>query len=175
MAESLLYVLIWTSLVAIAVVDAREHRIPNIGLLIVLILSSLYYLVSPDPVAALVSALLAALVLFVGALLLHIIKVMAPGDVKLLGTIGFVVGWDQCLSTVYWIALTSVIVGILFSAVHVAENPHVFKSTLRRYAASTPLDQSSTEKKQSPIFTAGKLQMPFGPIVVIGLALSHYF
>lgn len=174
-ADLLLYISIWASLVAIAVVDAREHRIPNVGLGVVLFLSFLHYLIQPDFLSALTSALLAGLVLFAGSLALHLCKVMAPGDVKLLGVVGFVVGWEHCFTSVYWIALTSVLVGAFYAAIYVAENPTVLRSTLSRYATSLPIDHSISHTKQQTGTSKGKLHMPFAPIVVIGLALSNYF
>ncbi|MEX0333757.1 prepilin peptidase [Vibrio tubiashii] len=74
--------LIWIGFIIVAVSDAREHRIPNLYLLMILCFCLVEVLFSPEPLDNLLWSTLAGLIFFGASLLLHLMRVMAPGDVK---------------------------------------------------------------------------------------------
>ncbi|CAK4066644.1 A24 family peptidase [Vibrio sp. 16] len=164
---------IWFILFIVAVSDAKEHRIPNALLLLTLIACVARMIVEPDLTPSWSAAATGFAVMFAGSLMLHLLRVMAPGDVKLLAVIGFWLGWGQLFDATLWIAATSIMVGLTYALVRVAGKEHKMREQLSRYkllfaygrAGTKALEENSTEK----------LRMPFAPIVVIGVALHHYF
>ncbi|MCL9781431.1 A24 family peptidase [Vibrio sp. S4M6] len=169
------YYLIWLGFITVAVSDAREHRIPNYMLGIILALAIIDKVLSLTPLSSLMNAALGALIMFLCAFILFLIRAMAPGDVKLLGVVGFVAGWGQLLAISYWIAVSTVIVALFYAAIRLAEQPKSAKMLLSKY---TLLLSGVGADKKSRFFaepSETKLRMPFAPIVVIGLALHQYF
>lgn len=168
------YYLIWLGLFVISVSDAREHRIPNYMLLFVLCLSLIDKSLSATPMPLLFAALAGAGVMFICSFVLYCIRAMAPGDVKLLGVVGFIIGWGQLLDAAYWIGIATVVVGVFYALIRLAERPESAKLTLTKYSliasGAGAIDKGSSDKQ-----LADKLRMPFAPIVTIGLALQQYF
>ncbi len=111
MFAQFLIFLIWFIFLSTAVVDAKEQRIPNRYLVILLLsifVEKIFYF---DPLEVLSEFVVGGVILFSGCLLLFGIRAMAPGDVKLMGVVGFWVGYGQALNAAYWIALSAVVVG----------------------------------------------------------------
>ncbi|MEZ8823564.1 prepilin peptidase [Vibrio amylolyticus] len=168
--------LIWAGLLAVATTDARENRIPNLALLYLLIVTLIHHSLSADPLALVGTSLLAGLIMFVISLIMHIAGAMAPGDVKLLGVVGFIVGWGQLLSTTFWIAISTVLVGGLYGAIRFAEEPETLQLMAKKYTmifaygkGAKPAVSAITKERSD------MLRMPFAPVVVIGLAMQNYF
>ncbi|MCK6262455.1 prepilin peptidase [Vibrio sp. ZSDE26] len=168
--------LIWAGLLIVATTDAREHRIPNIALFYLLIVTLINQSFSVHPLTTIGSSLLAGFVMFSVSLLLHFLRAMAPGDVKLLGIVGVIVGWGQLMNTTFWIAVSTVIVGLLYGAIRLAEDPDSLQQLFQKYTmlfaygknANTSLNVIS--KNDTKV-----LRMPFAPIVVIGLAMQSFY
>ncbi len=165
---------VWFFLILIAVTDAREHRIPNIYLLAVLLFSSVNKLLFLEPEKLILMSVFSGSVLFFFSLIFHFIKVMAPGDVKLLGVVGYVVGWEDLRITIFFISCSAIIVGSFYAWLHIAGQ---FKgiSSLTHYSL---LNNGLKGKRDLSVISLSPLErkavMPFAPVVVIGLALQQY-
>jgi prepilin peptidase CpaA len=159
----------------IAVSDAREFKIPNKWLLMILLLSFFIKVLDSKSLTVLMYSLLAGLIFFIGGLALYFLGAMAPGDVKLLGVVGFWLGWGELISAMQWIAVATVVVGSFYALMQVAITGHKIKSSMEYYvtylASKKILKSSSTEVMTN----TDKLVMPFAPVVVIGVALHSYF
>ncbi|WP_345776519.1 A24 family peptidase [Vibrio sp. 99-70-13A1] len=112
--------------------------------------------------------------MFLIGLLLFFIKAMAPGDVKLLGVVGYYIGFWNIPNFMFYTLISGAIVGSLYSLQVLADNPNQFKLLVNRYS-TTFLYGKVSEDILSNAEHSKKLRMPFGPVVVIGLALYSYF
>ncbi|MGF1696781.1 prepilin peptidase [Vibrio lamellibrachiae] len=168
--------LIWAGLLFVATTDARENRIPNLALLYLLIITLLNQFFSSEPLIAISTSLLAGFIMFFGALIMHMFRIMAPGDVKLLGVIGVIVGWGQLMSTTFWIAVSSILIGALYSCMRMAENPVSFQQVVRKYTMLFAYGKGvKTALSDHTKSNTEMLRMPFAPVVVIGLAMQSFF
>lgn len=163
---------IWGLLIVIAIFDLKENRIPNKYLLLIIFFTSMLKLTSQEAIStSFINGFLGASIMFSGALILHLIKALAPGDVKLLGCIGYLVGWGNLTTTSYWLVIASGMISALFGLFMVAGEGAIIRSK-KDYYLSLFLGGSSNFFHGD---TGGKLRMPLAPSVVVGLALSHYF
>lgn len=167
--------LIWLVLIAIAVNDAKEHRIPNRYLLVVLMLCLIEGVIHSNPIATLSTACLGGLALFGSSLLLHFARVMSPGDVKLLGVVGFWLGWGNLLSASAWIGVASVVVGLFYAALNQMDTRTRWQDLLTKYTLVFAYGRQANAMVAGEQAFEQKLRMPFAPAVVIGLALFRYF
>ncbi|WP_157935201.1 A24 family peptidase [Vibrio sp. 10N.286.49.B3] len=165
---------IWALLVVIAVYDAREHRIPNVYLMLLLVLHSIVIITNSTALwHSFSGALLGGVVLFSGALLLYLLKAMAPGDVKFLGVIGFLVGWGNLLAVSYWILLAAGVVALFDYILLKRPNANLLRgfSSVRDSTLSTQIFIS----ERGFVRRENCQKMPFAPSAVLGLALFYYF
>lgn len=167
--------LIWIGFVVTAVCDAREHRIPNLFLVIILGLCAVEKSLSVNPLDNLLWASVAGLCFFAGSLLLHLIGVMAPGDVKLLGVVGFWLGWGDLRGALFWIAVSSIAIGLLYALINRVGNGGSMKLLLTKYTMLVAYGTKTLEPRKLRERVEQKLRMPFAPVVVIGLAMHQYF
>lgn len=168
--------LIWIVLFAIAVSDAKEHRIPNVGLLVILTLVFINKAFLLQDFSLLFWSFIVGLACFICALVLYFLKVMAAGDVKLLGVIGFWLGANHIYQAIFWIAISSVVVGLLYALLRVAEAPGSAKATLSKYSILALYGASETKLVGTKKMNKGeRYQMPFAPVVVLGIAIYFYF
>ncbi|RTZ15225.1 prepilin peptidase [Vibrio aquaticus] len=167
--------LIWFVLFIVAVSDAREHRIPNYLLLTILILSAVDKIIYSPDLSFLFYSFLTGITCFIASLLLYFLRVMAPGDVKLLGVIGFWVGSEHIVGTVYWIGVSSVVVGLLYGLLRLADSPGQFKTLVNKYTMLAQFGASGAKTLQTKKKMSEHYRMPFAPVVVIGLAMHFYF
>ncbi|HAS8530114.1 TPA: prepilin peptidase [Vibrio vulnificus] len=172
MATSLM---VWLILLVIAVYDARDNRIPNFLLFPLILLAGVQsFLV--DGASLLLSSMAAGGIFFSCGLVLYFLRAMSPGDVKLLGVVGMLVGWDAMVGAAYWITISAGVVGALFLLLHYAQHPDSLQKLVGRYSFQAMSGQVPLlSVYPSEIAVQGKLTMPFAPAVVIGLALFHYF
>lgn len=168
-------IVVWCLLFIVAVYDAREHRIPNYLLLAMLLLSAIDKAVSSSDLSILFYSFLTGITCFIAALVLYFLRVMAPGDVKLLGVIGFWVGSEHIVGTVYWIGVSSVIVGLLYGLLRLADSPGQFKTLVNKYTMLAQFGASGSKTLQTKKKMSEHYRMPFAPVVVIGLAMHFYF
>ncbi len=163
----------WLVLFCIAITDAREQRIPN-KLLVLLFLIIVAEIFSNGEIFhSVLQSFLGGAVYFSVCLMLFILRAMAPGDVKLMGVVGFWVGYGQALNAAYWIALSAVVVGCFYALLKLAESRERQSLYSNIYLLTSP--KTRFYSGGSDLAFQSKLRMPFAPIVVIGLALHQYF
>lgn len=167
--------LIWFCLLVVAVYDARDNRIPNAWLLPLTLLACLHWVAKGD-FSQLFLAIGAGVIYFSSGLVLFFLRAMSPGDVKLLGVVGVVIGWDAMGTVAYWITLSAGLVALFFMMLHYAQYPDSLQKLVGRYSFQAMSGQVPLlSVYPSEVVVQGKLPMPFAPAVVIGLALFHYF
>ncbi|HAS6098763.1 TPA: prepilin peptidase [Vibrio vulnificus] len=167
--------LIWFCLLVVAVYDARDNRIPNAWLLPLTLLACLHWVAKGD-FSQLFLAIGAGVIYFSSGLVLFFLRAISPGDVKLLGVVGVVIGWDAMGTVAYWITLSAGLVALFFMMLHYAQYPDSLQKLVGRYSFQAMSGQVPLlSVYPSEVVVQGKLTMPFAPAVVIGLALFHYF
>ncbi|MCW8334560.1 A24 family peptidase [Vibrio paucivorans] len=171
-----MHFLIWLGFVIVAVYDARENRIPNVMLLGILIFSFIFKALSTSPLSLIMWSLIAGCVFFFAALALYFIRMMAPGDVKLLGVVGFELGWGNLLEATYWIAVFSVVIGLFYALARTTDLHHSSRELFSKYFMVFSYGPLAGKAISSTVNNKNsKLRMPFAPVVVIGLAMQQYF
>ncbi len=90
---------LWILLIIIGVFDAREYRIPNYLVLILLGFSTVHLVLeqSSGSEVSLFPHFWGFLASFAFGFVFYLIKVMAAGDVKLIAAIGFILGLSNLL------------------------------------------------------------------------------
>nr|WP_228510168.1 prepilin peptidase [Vibrio vulnificus] len=167
--------MIWFCLLVVAVYDARDNRIPNAWLLPLTLLACLHWVAKGD-FSQLFLAIGAGVIYFSSGLVLFFLRAMSPGDVKLLGVVGVVIGWDAMGAVAYWVTLSAGLVALFFMMLHYAQYPDSLQKLVGRYSFQAMSGQVPLlSVYPSEVVVQGKLTMPFAPAVVIGLALFHYF
>ncbi|EPU2896119.1 prepilin peptidase [Vibrio vulnificus] len=167
--------LIWFCLLVVAVYDARDNRIPNAWLFPLTLLACLHWVAKGD-FSQLFLAIGAGVIYFSSGLVLFFLRAMSPGDVKLLGVVGVVIGWDAMGAVAYWVTLSAGLVALFFMMLHYAQYPDSLQKLVGRYSFQAMSGQVPLlSVYPSEVVVQGKLTMPFAPAVVIGLALFHYF
>ncbi|CAE6915107.1 prepilin peptidase [Vibrio sp. B1FLJ16] len=176
-------IFLWIVLVVVAVSDAKAHRIPN-KLLVLLLMSLCLSLLLHIPQEALWPVLLdksaAFGIAFVFALALHLARVMAPGDVKLISVLGFLLGTGELVHYLYYVCLITAFVGAMYwmlNRLHMEQQSEINEQasaiSLTGMAVNLQLSKEALKTK----VTSGKdlTYMPFAPILVMGLALHQYY
>ncbi|PMM11517.1 hypothetical protein BCT61_06560 [Vibrio breoganii] len=158
-------------LAVIAVSDISENKIPNkvlvcwLGVQTVVIISSHI---------GFLNSLLGAVFLFSVSLLFYIIKAMSAGDVKLLGVLGYAIGWNLSLSFLFWLIISSGMIALFYLARNLSllgiSNPFYFFTDPRMFTKNNDISSNSNISRYNQ-----KLTMPFAPCVAVGLALAQYF
>ncbi|MEZ9920154.1 hypothetical protein BCT86_05645 [Vibrio breoganii] len=163
--------LIFSFLLVIAISDITENKIPNKVLVcwlgiqtIVIISSSVGFL----------DSFLGGFFLFSVGLVFYTTKAMSAGDVKLLGVLGYAIGWNLSLSFLFWVIISSGMIAMLYLARNLSllgiGNPIYFFTDPRLFSKNNDISNNSNISRYNQ-----KLTMPFAPCVVIGLALAQYF
>lgn len=168
-------IVIWIVLFVVAVSDAKEHRIPNALLLLIVFVSFIDKTFVVQDYNFLFWSFVSGITCFIAALCLYFLKVMAPGDVKLLGVVGFWLGSEHIFGAVYWIAISSVVIGFFYALLRLAESPNQFKSLISKYSLYAMYGAAGSKAITGPKGVSGRYQMPFAPVVVVGVALYFYF
>ncbi|MFS1865900.1 prepilin peptidase [Vibrio breoganii] len=159
----------WSIFIIIAIYDLREHRIPNF-LLFWLVGFQLGDVLVHDS-ALLSNFLLGFISFFLIGLALYLVRAMSPGDVKLLGVVGFYIGFDGSASFFYYLLIAS---GVVATFCLLDNHSNGRPSMLCTLIGNTGLIKKSSYEMWH-IRYGYKLVMPFAPSVVIGLALFYYF
>ncbi|WP_040891059.1 prepilin peptidase [Vibrio ezurae] len=161
----------WSLLFLISINDLKDHKIPNVFLLVLVFYQSLNIYVLQ---LSLFDFILGGITIFLISLILFFLKVMSPGDVKLLGTVGFCVGIENLWGCTVWIFIASGLIGILFTVYNFSflgiKNPLLLINEPKLYTRINTNAQNS-----NPWRYGDKLTMPFAPSVMVGLALFYYF
>lgn len=101
---------------------------------------------------------------------------MAAGDVKLLGVVGFWLGSAHIYQAIFWIAVSSVVVGLFYALLRVAQAPEHAKAMLNKYSLLALYGSSEMKAACSKKVNQGeRYRMPFAPVVVLGIAVYFYF
>ncbi|MGR6833174.1 prepilin peptidase [Aliivibrio wodanis] len=164
---------IWSILFMVGVKDAEKHRIPNKLLFILIFLIVIEWAVINPSLVILQEKLLGGVVMFAIGLLLFFLKAMAPGDVKLLAVVGFLVGLPQLQSVGYWVIISAGIVGVFYAFYYSIESPQ-FGNRVKKNTNKLTIQQEALMLATRNTVMK-KTVMPFAPAVVIGLALHQYF
>lgn len=167
--------LIWVNLFMIGISDVKEHRIPNKLLIVLIILITLESLIRHQSGEVIVHQLLAGILMFVIGLFLFFLRAMAAGDVKLLGVIGFMVGFYQLQSMMFWVIIAAGFIGVLYAFYNKVEPPKYKNKSLRKRGKASIASQEAEYIVDQPLLSIKKTVMPFAPAVVVGLAMHHYF
>ena len=175
---------IWLTLVVIGVSDAKAHRIPNKLLLLLLVLLCVCVFLSAPQVTwwlAFGDKSAAFGLAFVFGLAMYLLKVMAPGDVKLIAVLGFFLGTGELVNYLFYVCLSTAFVGPMYwlmNRLQLALNSghsggNISQLSLTGMVVSMQLGKQELKKK----ITTGKdlTYIPFAPILIIGLALQQYF
>jgi prepilin peptidase CpaA len=149
----------------VAVYDLKENRIPNYCLLLLIVLYVLEAFAFPLPLSEVGMNILAAIAMFSASMLLFFLRAMAPGDVKLLGVLGYWIGWGNLLSTSFYILLSAGVIGLLFILYDLASPTSKYRNLILL------LDKENRER----YVREDNLRMPFAPAVLLGLALHQYY
>ncbi|MEX3073897.1 prepilin peptidase [Vibrio alginolyticus] len=174
---------IWVILITIGVSDAKAHRIPN-KLLMLLLGIFLLGMFMRMPQEALWPVLLdksaAFGIAFVFALVLHLARVMAPGDVKLIAVLGFYLGTDELVHYLYYVCLITAFVGAMYwllNRLYVEQQSEINEQASAISFTGIAVNLQLSKEALKTKVTTGKdlTYMPFAPILVMGLALHQYY
>ena len=163
----------WILFSVLAIFDARENRIPNQYLCLLLCAAILEIFLSSDVTVGMSSAILGGCFFFGLGWTMYLSKAMSAGDVKLLAVVGFIVGWGSLTPVFVSICFATVMVGSFYCFQYLAYKPMLLKQSLTRYQLAAYGGLQAL--KQSGGKSEDKIRMPFAPIVVIGLAWHQYF
>ena len=158
--------LIWMFLLFIAVIDLRDNKIPNVLLILILTASTFEKAAQSNAYSLIGWSVIACAISFLGALCFFFLKVMAPGDVKLIGVIGYWLGWGNLLSAYFWIAIASVVVGVGV----IAYKHRVRRKILLKEGVGESASHASIENMTPSAVT---LKMPYAPVITLGLLLFY--
>lgn len=154
--------LVWVVLFVIGVFDARQHRIPNIWVVILLSVAVIASLYSSVDIS---DRLYGFALLFILMLLLYLVGGVAAGDVKLAAVIGYILGWDELASYSWAFAFSCVFIGIMYQL-------------LKRLTAGVLGYQavlvSVSFRNMTPMKT-NATYMPLAPVMIVALAINSYF
>lgn len=163
-----MYLIIWSLLVTIAVSDARIYRIRNSHLILLFICIFTEKVTSLGFSIQILLDLAGGLVFFFGSLGLFALRAMAPGDVKLLGVVGFWLGWGNLWDATMWLSISTVVIGLFYSLERAASRGDSWNTFWLRFVPQRFEENAESAKSQLIV-------MPFAPVIVIGLALNSYF
>ncbi|EKO3990314.1 prepilin peptidase [Vibrio fluvialis] len=162
-------ILAWVILVLIGVSDAKEYRIPNSWLLILLLISIVSVPFGETQGIWLDKALGFAIMFVSGLVCYAPFKFIAAGDVKLLAVLGFIVGASHIPGYVVDVVFTIIFVGALYWLLN--RQSDLTQSVLNpeRKGIVCTISQSgvvSVNSRTTP--------MPFAPVLIIALAMYYY-
>ncbi|MGY2575277.1 A24 family peptidase [Vibrio sp. C8] len=173
-------IVIWSVLVVIGVFDAREYRIPNYLLLILLAYSFFnIYSSSSYDLELFIPHILGFIVAFSVSLVFYVLKIMAAGDVKLFGVVGFIFGFKELFSISLFIAFSCCFIGFMYWSLNHLTNKKCssrvmfFSKAGFNFCNYVPIyiEQIKEDFKLKQNLT----YMPFAPVLIIALAMYQYF
>lgn len=162
---------IWGLLITVGVYDARQHRIPNVLLGLLMLAGVIQTLLLDQTFDLFVGQIGAMLMVFVLALMCHIAGWMAPGDVKLLAVIGFLTGFGHLADTFFYIGVSAIFIGVMYGMLNYLL---LFKESVSVVGVRVYLMQPIHSRLRRESSRKPELVMPFAPVVVVGVALAQY-
>ncbi|MGR5449469.1 A24 family peptidase [Vibrio sp. PNB22_3_1] len=181
-----IYVVVWSVLIAIGVSDAKAHRIPN-QLLLVLLGSLFVSCMVSAPNELVFQVLLdkgtSFVICFLVSLALYLMRLMAPGDVKLIAVLGFWLGTDQLTDYLFYVCLMIVLIGPMYWALNRLERAKQIHISAEQMGSSdyslagmaVQMEMGKQQLKHTVSTGQGLTYMPFAPILIMGLALQQYY
>lgn len=162
---------LWALLFLIGVYDAKEHRIPNVLLCLMIFVAALDYFSMADSSSLFFQQITTMAIIFVCSLCFYLVGGMASGDVKLLAVIAFVTSSDHVLAIFFWIAVAAVVIGLMYRSLN--------RLRLEQRASVSKLSKSGNIRNKpnlrtSCIASSALVVMPFAPVVVCGVALAQH-
>ncbi|MFA0442269.1 prepilin peptidase [Vibrio sp. 10N.222.51.C12] len=157
---------IWSVLFIIAVFDAKENRIPNtlVTLLLGVIFVHLYTFYGSMSAIPL-HYYQGSAVAFVFCFILYLGGLMGAGDVKLIAAISLFVGLDHLLSFAIAIVLTGAVLSVFYLAQKFAISQVNIRQHVRNYMAHNIYGRLN----KAPI-KAIEMRIPFAPAIAVALA-----
>lgn len=150
-----------------AVYDYRYHKIPNIISLSGWVIAPVLYafLESLPPV---IDSLYGLLFIFVLAFPLYLLRWMGAGDVKLMASVGAIVGFEYAPEIFLSIVITGAVMGVMMLLYN-----RLLKDSLQRYSAMLGIVISI----KKPVYLAPneqeqKIVLPYALPIAIGTFLS---
>lgn len=153
--------------VALALVDWRTHRIPNL-LCVIAAMYGVALQVALDGQAGLFSALGGAAVAFAMFLPFYVVRAFGAGDVKAMATVGVFLGVQ---STVHAVAFTLIAGGVLGVLVLCLKPAHT-SATLHRLVALLRTPVASMRESKSNQSSHSRLRFPYGVAIACGVAVA---
>ncbi|MBY7804549.1 A24 family peptidase [Vibrio fluvialis] len=171
----------WCLLVIVGVSDAKEHRIPNALVMVLLVMSvmqlTMVALIETQPVNLADYILGFALALVIG-LILYILRVVSAGDVKLMAVLGVLIGNKGLIDYAFYVGIVILVVGPMYWALNRLHKEAIAWSKMYPMSilgASVALYRSGEQLKNAVMTTENLTYMPLAPILVIALAMQDYF
>ncbi|MGI2882004.1 prepilin peptidase [Vibrio furnissii] len=168
--------IIWTMLFVIGVYDARQHRIPNYLLALLMLAGAIQTVLIDQAFGLFVGQIGAMLMVFVLALLCHMAGWMAPGDVKLLAVVGFLTGFVHLADTFFYIGISAIFIGVMYGVLNyllihkeVVSIGGIWSQVHLSGPLRTKLNRESLKRPKG-----SDLVMPLAPVIVVGVALAQY-
>lgn len=158
--------LTWPFLFIIGVFDAREQRIPNVWVLMLLSVAVLASLGSPVDIS---ERLYGFALLFVLMLILYLVGGVAAGDVKLAAVIGYILGWEELASYSWTFAFSCLFIGVMYQLLK-----RLTTGVQCGYLGYQSILVSVSFRSMKPIQT-NATYMPLAPVMIVALALNSYF
>lgn len=166
----------WLILFVIGVFDAREYRIPNALVLLlfgVSVVTSIFQPSSQDWLAHIYGFTAA----FSVGLVFYSFKIMAAGDVKLIGVVGFLLCPNGLLLLAKYIAFSCCFVGAMYWLLnHLDESKLIRAAELKKDYHPIRIISVRTYQLIADLRAGSNLAyMPFAPILILALAMYQYF
>ncbi|PNH92477.1 prepilin peptidase [Vibrio diazotrophicus] len=158
--------LIWPLLFIIGIFDAREQRIPNFW---VLILLSVAVAASLHSSVDIFERLYGFALLFVLMLILYLVGGVAAGDVKLAAVIGYILGWEELASYSWAFAFSCLFIGVMYQLIK-----RLTADVQCGYLGYQAVLVSVSFQSMNPMQT-NATYMPLAPVMIVALALNSYF
>ena len=149
------------------VFDYRYHKIPNVISLSGWVIGPVLYTLS-DVLPSVSSSIYGFLLIFAFTIPLYVLRWMGAGDVKLMASVGAVVGIEYALTVLFGIIITGAVMGVIMLL-----HRNLFKDSFQRYG--TMLAAGMMLKK--PIYLAPneqeqKVVLPYAIPIAVGTFLS---
>ncbi|MEA1988529.1 MAG: prepilin peptidase [Pseudomonadota bacterium] len=160
-------ILLLIILLPAAIFDYRYHKIPNLISLSGWVLGPLLYAVI-DTLPGVLSSLYGFLLIFALTLPLYLLGWMGAGDVKLMASVGAIVGIEYAPTVLFGIVMTGAVTGVVMLL-----HRKIFKASFQRYGAI--LGASMALKKLmylDPNKEEQKVVLPYAIPIAIGTFFS---